>query len=85
MEWPRENHPIVRYCDALGMTLSAFAEQVDTNPTQISYLINGQRKPSRELALRIHFNTGGAIKLDELLLWGREESCDNSREATDTD
>jgi plasmid maintenance system antidote protein VapI len=72
MEWLRENHPIIRYCETLGMTLSAFASLVHTNPTQISYLINGQRRCSRDLGLRIHTNTGGAINLQELLEWGKE-------------
>ena len=48
-----------------GMLRRAFAERIGASPSTVSLLINGQRKPSLEMAQRIQEATKGKVKMTE--------------------
>jgi DNA-binding transcriptional regulator YdaS (Cro superfamily) len=49
------------YLSMHGLTASAFAEMIGTSQPTVTRLLNGKRKPSPALALRIEKKTRGAV------------------------
>ena len=46
-------------------TLASFAKEAGTSHAQISRILNGKRRPSWKLALRIQAATGGEVPASE--------------------
>ncbi len=55
------------YIKSKGIKISRLANQADCCQPMISMIINGIRRPSPNLALKIEQATGGAVTRDELL------------------
>ena len=58
---------ILDYLKLNNLSQMDFAKKLSISKSTVSLLINGQRRPSPELALRLEKETGGALKKEELL------------------
>jgi plasmid maintenance system antidote protein VapI len=58
---------ILDYLKLNNLSQMDFAKKLSISKSTVSLLINGQRRPSPKLALRLEEETGGALKKEELL------------------
>jgi len=68
---------IKQYCTENTLTFRGFAKRLDIAAPYVTQIVNGARRPSPGLALRIEQATRGAVTRDELLfpeLYEKEEN-----------
>jgi len=62
-----EHHPMMRWADSNGMTVSALAEAADCSGAHLRNIFAGRKEASLGLAKRLSEISGGAVPMDAFL------------------